>query len=143
MIISAFILAVALDGATKTSVSPDEYRRKIAYYHVCVTEVLQETGFRELGVLDLDTGENLPVIALASNGPSHQFENGIVASVDVEKDDAGFVLYAHIIGERNGSPAKLMIRDEQKRYRVVTATLEQSDLKREYECSPNVRPYKP
>ena len=142
MIVLALALAASIGPLEANTVTPEEFRRKIAFLHVCVTEVLPETGFRELGRLDVERGDNTPSVQLFSNGPSHLFENGFVTRVDTRKGDNLLVLYAHLVGERNGQPATLVIRDEHntgKGTRQVTATLEFKGGSREYQCDPTFR----
>ena len=138
--IGALLLASLSPPIAEAKVEPAEFRRKVEYQHVCITEVLPETGFRELGRLDLQRGENIAEIKLASNGPRHHFENGMVERVDTQDFDDGVALIVHVTGERQGQPAKLVIRDEHRRYRHITAALTQGELKREYRCDPTVRP---
>lgn len=138
----ALVLAASLGPVVADNVAPEEFRRKVAFQHVCITDVLPETGYRELGRLDVEKGDNTPTVRLFSNGPSHHFENGYVTRVDTQKGDDLVVFFAHLTGERNGGPATLVIRDEHNSSlgtRVVTAELEFEGGTREYQCDPTLR----
>ncbi|MFU7528571.1 hypothetical protein [Qipengyuania sp. ASV99] len=145
MIALTLALAAELGPVGANTVAPEEFRQKVAFLHVCITDVLPETGYRELGTLDVEKGNNAPTVRLFSNGPSHQFENGYITRVDTQKGDDIVVFYAHLTGERDGGPATLVIRDEHnagRGTRVVTAKLEFDGGTREYQCDPTFRQQK-
>ncbi|WP_432770637.1 MAG: hypothetical protein HEQ22_07860 [Sphingopyxis sp.] len=129
--------------AVQTSVvAPEEFRRKVGLHHMCITdEVMQDTGYRELGLLYVDRGENLPDVALVRKNRPALFEKGLVTAARSEQDDEGSRLIASLKGEREGRPADLTMTLNRKKGDGlgVTLLLSQAGRGREYSCFPDIR----
>jgi hypothetical protein len=137
----ALLLAQAASSETMT---PEMFRQGLELQHLCITDtVLSDTGFRELGRLNVERGQNLPDIALIRSRPQDppHFENGIVASVSIEVIGPLRRWTATINGERSGRPALavLVIEREGNRSGGITLNVFQDGLpSRRYNCMPTV-----
>lgn len=136
-----WFLLLAAQAAGMSAVAPEEFRGKVSLHHMCLTdEVMPDTGYKELGLLRVERGENLPNVALTSNGGRPAlFEKGLVTEASGGKDGESSRVIALLKGERDGKPADLTITLERKdKYGMaVNLTLTQNGRIREYRCFPD------
>ena len=130
---------IAAQLVSSTAVTPEEFRREVALHHVCFTDkVMEDTGYREMGFLYLDRGENLPNVALvrAQKDLPPLFEKGVVTAARRESEADKNSLIAFVEGERGGQPANLEIRLSRKKGDglSVKLSLSQDGRDREYFC---------
>ena len=104
------LILAADNPPAASSVAPEEFRRKVELSRACLSETPMESGFKELGQLDLEPGDNLPNIVLTkSAGQPAMFDQGLVTDVEVEKQDDTTRLIATVKGQRMAQPAELKI----------------------------------
>lgn len=106
----ALLAFLALQGVETFEVAPEEFRRKVEFRHFCVTDQVTQSGYKEVGMLEIERGENLPNFALTKSADRPpMFEKGIVAAVRGEKTHDETRLIASLNGERGGSAAVLVL----------------------------------
>lgn len=137
------MILLGLQSASPSTMTPDEFRQRLVLRHMCITnEVMADTGYRELGMLYVDRGSNLPNIALTrsiATDPPH-FEHGVATSVVAETNSDGSLVTARLAGERLGQPAEMTIAIEQKigDGTGIALTLTQEGLPtRQFRCWPD------
>ena len=124
------------------AVEPEEFRRKVALRHMCVTEQATESGYKEVGLLRLERGENLANVAVtkpASQAP--MFEKGIVTAARSEKEADVTRIIASLEGEHAGHPAKLTITLTMKTNDGMAVALDLSEAGKNlrFRCFPEVQ----
>lgn len=133
---------LVIQAAQSSVVAPEEFRRKVALHHMCLTDkVMEDTGYRELGLLYLDREGNLANVALTRKDRPALFEKGLVTAVRSEKDAAETRVIASLNGEREGRPATLTMTLSRKTGDGlgVALTLSQGGRDRQYKCFPDIR----
>lgn len=136
------VVLLAAQSANVSAVLPEEFRRKVALHHMCLTDdVMEDTGYRELGLLYLERGDNLPNVALTRKGRPALFEKGVVTEASGEKYEGGSNVVATLAGEREGKPANLTITLQRKEGdgMAVKLMLSQDGRVRNYRCVPDIR----
>jgi hypothetical protein len=133
------VFLISAQAATPSAVAPEEFRRKVEFQHMCISDaIMPDTGFRELGLLNVKRGENLPDFALVRSQKDKPalFEKGIVTAADGIKNDAGSRVTAILTGEREGRPAKLTVILTRKTGdgMGLDLLLTQDERVREYRC---------
>ena len=132
---------LAIPAVHTSVVAPDEFRRKVALRHMCVTEQATESGYKEVGLLRLERGDNLANVAVTK--PANQppmFEKGIVTAARSETGADTTRLIAYLNGERAGRPAKLTITLTMKKNDGMAVALDLSEEGKnlQFRCFPEV-----
>ena len=138
------LIFLALQSTNVGGMTPEEFRQRLVLRHMCITtDVMADTGYRELGRLYVDQGANLPNIGLTRSTATDaaHFEQGLVTAVTVETSPDRSLVTAQLAGERHGRPAEMAVAIER---RVgdgtgIALTLTQEGLPtRRFRCWPDI-----
>ena len=136
-------LALLLAHPPETSeVAPAEFRRKVALHHMCVTEQATDSGYKEVGLIYLERGENAANVAVTKVGNQPpMFEKGIVTAVRSEKEPNVTRMFVSVAGEQGGRPAQLEITLTLKESdgMGVSLNLSQGSKGLRFRCFPDIR----
>ena len=143
-----WLALLAAEVTTPSIVVPEEFRRKAAFQHMCITDkIMEDTGYKELGLLNIERGGNLPNFALvrAQKDRPALFEKGLVTEAFGKKNAEDSWVTAKLIGERDGRPANLDVTLKNKTGdgMAVTLVLTQDGRTREFRCFPHLGTQQP
>jgi hypothetical protein len=141
--VSVIALALIAAQATEiTELAPDVFRRQVALHHMCITDQPTESGYKEIGLLYLDAGENLPNVTVTAKDRAAFFEKGIVTAVKIEKSVEAKRWIASMKGERQGRPAQLQMTLTRKTASPgmgVDLNLSENGKDTRFRCMPDIR----